>query len=263
MAENPASQASGGIKRWRFRPTFWLTVSTLSTLALLVGLGIWQLQRLEWKEAGIAERKARIEGPPITLPRAIEDAEAEEIEALEFTRVGLRGRFLHDNELYLSSRTYKGVVGFHIVTPFVLEDGRSLLVNRGWVPMKRRDPATRSQGQLPGEIAIEGILRRGGWKGRDFLRPPNTPAENIWLWFDLPAMAVAAELEKPVTTLYVEAIASDLPGGLPIGVETQITIANDHLGYAITWFTLAFALLVIFVIYSTRLVPGNREPGEG
>src|SRR3546814_20501920 len=100
---------------------------------------------------------------------------------MEFTRVRLEGRFLHDDEFYLGARTDNGRVGLNVVTPFRLDDGRVILVNRGWVPENRRDPATRAEGQPAGEVAVEGLLRTDGWKGFDFAKPPNDTAEGFTL----------------------------------------------------------------------------------
>ena len=79
------------------------------------------------------------------------------------------------------------------MTPFLLDDGRTLLVNRGFVPEKRRDPASRAEGQVAGPQEIEALLRTDGWKGVDFAKPPNKPEERFYFWLDLPVMA--ADLE--------------------------------------------------------------------
>ena len=121
-----------------FRPTFWPTLLTVSMLAVLVGLGTWQLQRLEWKTQLIAERDAGLAAAALSLP-----ADDGQLAALEFRKVTARGRFLHDRELYVGSRTNHGKAGYHVLTPLQVEDGTVLLVNRGWVPLDRHDPASR------------------------------------------------------------------------------------------------------------------------
>jgi surfeit locus 1 family protein len=233
--------------RRRLRPAFWPTLVTLSMLAVLIGLGTWQLHRLDWKQGEIAERQARSTAPAIDLPREIADPRA-----LEFRRVALTGRFLHAREMYLASRTYKGRVGVHVVTPFVLADGRGLLVDRGWVPMARKNPASRAQGQVAGIVTLEALLRRGGWTGNRFFRPDNRPGENLWFWVDPAAMAARTGLKAPVTALYAAAAATETPGGLPVGGQTRIALRNDHLQYALTWYALAVALAVIYVVYHRR-----------
>ena len=130
------------LTRRRFRPRFWPTAVTFATLAVLIGLGSWQLQRLEWKNALTADIRGRGAAAPVNLPLDLSDP------ALEYTPVRLQGRFLHEKELYVSARPQAGKVGSNIVTPLRLDDGRAVLVSRGWVPPTSKNPATRAAGQL-------------------------------------------------------------------------------------------------------------------
>jgi surfeit locus 1 family protein len=245
-------------RRRSFRPRLWTTVATLPVLALLIALGLWQLERMEWKNALVAEMKGRMDAAPMALPRPIRDAEA-----LRFRRVELTGRFLHDREIYRAAQTFRNTRGLDVITPMVLADGRQVLVNRGWVPVARRAPATRADGQVEGTITIEGIVRLGGWSGMTWLRPENDPADNVWLWMDLPRMARFAELDRPVTELYVDAVKGQTPGRYPIGGQTNVNLRNQHLEYALTWFLLAAGLVAIYVLFHWRPVDesptGERE----
>ncbi|WP_420345251.1 SURF1 family protein [Pelagibius sp.] len=244
--------------RRRFRPTFWATVCAIPALAILIALGTWQVQRLHWKEGEIAKRVERSQGPAIPLPASFPDPAA-----VEFTRVGLSGSFLHEQEFYLGARTENGRVGLNVVTPFRLDDGRTLLVNRGWVPQEYRDPATRGEGQLAGPLAIEALLRTDGWKGVEFAKPPNKPEERFYFWLDLPVMAADLEtggIGQPiVTAVYADAVAAEVPGGLPIGGQTRIALKNDHLEYALTWYSFAVILAVIYFLFHYR---PEREDGQ-
>jgi surfeit locus 1 family protein len=233
--------------RRRFRPRPWPTVTALVAVAVLIGLGVWQLQRLTEKLALIAAIDARIAEPPIALPTTIADPAA-----LEFASVRLRGRFVHDKELYLGARTHGGAIGFHVIAPLVLDDGRAVLVDRGWVPSTRRAPESRAAGQIAGEVTVDGQIRAGGWKGSDLFRPANQPAQNLWLWMDLPAMAAHAGLTAAETSVYVVAGPAENPGGVPIGAVLRPEVRNDHFGYAMTWFVLAAAMLVVYVVHQGR-----------
>ncbi|HEX9791492.1 MAG TPA: SURF1 family protein [Kiloniellales bacterium] len=238
--------------RWRFRPRLWPTLAALTMLAVLVGLGTWQMQRLAEKQALIAELAARADQAPTELPATISDPAA-----LEFAPVLLHGQFRHDRELFVGARVYQGEAGFHVVTPFVLADRRAVLVDRGWVPGARKAPETRAAGQIAGTVTVDGILRTGGWKGNDLFRPANSPQENLWLWMDLPAMAAHAGVADTATSFYVAAGGAVNPGGLPVGGLGRPEVRNTHFGYAMTWYALALVLLVIYVVHQSQRRDGR------
>ena len=157
----------------RFRPFLWLTIVSLPTLLVLVGLGSWQLQRLQWKNDLIASFESRAAAPPIAVPAADASLDDFGLDDVEFRRLALVGTFQHDKEVFLTGRTYEGNAGFHIVTPFQLDDGRIILINRGWVSEDYRDPAKRAFSQVTGPVTVAGILRRPGVKG--YFVPENEP----------------------------------------------------------------------------------------
>lgn len=210
-------------------------------------MGTWQVQRLHWKEALIAQLAERMTAAASGLPARISD-----VEDVVYRRYRAVGTYRHDDELYVGSKTYKGAVGFRILTPFELTDGRLILVDRGWVPIDRRDPESRRQGQLEGTVALEGFARRDGWSGSTWFRPDNKPEENYWFWVDLAAKARALDAPNLMQEIYLQAVARDLPGGLPRGRPDGVSLRNNHLQYAITWYALAGALLVIYVLFSLR-----------
>lgn len=216
-------------------------------VAILIGLGVWQLQRLEWKTTLIANLEQRTSAAPITLNEALADPQAS-----QYRQVRVTGRWLHEREMRLLARTYRGEPGLHIVTPLALSDGQRLLIDRGWVPLSHEAPALRSDGQPQGIVTVVGLARLGGWDGRDFLRPENDPAENAWLWMDLPTMTEAAGLSQPVTQLYLAALADQHSGRYPIGGQTRVELENSHLQYAITWFVLAAAAVAVFLLSQRR-----------
>lgn len=237
----------------RFRPGLWPTVAVGVAVAILVTLGTWQLQRLAWKERLIERLAERTSAAPMDLPRDLSDSEA-----LAYLPVRLTGRFLHDREMYLVGRSYRGQAGFHVVTPMALEDGRAILVDRGWVPPERKDPETRAEGRGDALVTVEGLLRPGGWRGSALFKPTNQPAERLWVWPDLPEMAAEAGLERAVDTVYVAAGAAADSARYPIGGRTELVLRNDHLQYAITWYALAAVLLVIYLLHQSKPAGEDR-----
>lgn len=235
-----------------FRPTFWPTVITVPALFVLLGLGAWQVERLYWKEGVIAERKERTTAEPVALPAAGAPLPPAAFVDLDYRRATATGEFLHEHEMYLAARTMAGAVGYQVVTPLRLGDGSFVLVNRGWVPNERKDPASRAEGQVNGVVTVDGAMRAPGTQ--HWLQPDNEPAKNLWFWSDISAMAQHAGVAPAqLVPVYLEAGAAPNPGGLPIGGQTKVELPNDHLQYAITWFALAIGLAVIYVLYHRRV----------
>ncbi len=238
-----------------FRPTLWPTLFTVPALILLLGLGSWQVERLHWKEGLIATRTQRSSGPPIALP-----ADNADPADYEFSKTRLSGHFLNDKEMYLAARSLNGNAGFHVVTPLVASDGSAILVDRGWIPLERKEPATRAKGELAGEVSIEGLLR--GSQKQSWLVPDNDPQANVWFYVDVPAMARTAGLAR-VRPYFIEAGPAANPGGYPIGGQSHIELPNNHLQYALIWYSFAVSLAVIYVIYHRNLAREEEEKRRG
>ena len=232
----------------RVRLLVWPTIIAGPGLALLLGLGTWQLERLAWKNALVAERDSRLSAPVMSL-----DENLKSDGTLNFRRVSVRGEFLHHQEFHLLSRTSKGRAGVHVVTPLIPRPGiagySTILVNRGWVPNALSDPDLRRDGQVPGIVVVEGIARadvgRRGW-----FVPENDPTSGVWHRMDVGQMSDVLGL--PLAPFVIEAGPAPNPGGFPIGGQTWVQIRNDHLGYAITWYTLAGALTVIYLLFARQ-----------
>ena len=144
--------------------------------------------------------------------------------------------------------------GFWVLTPLRRADGSLVLVNRGFVPGDRRDPATREAGQVAGEATVTGLLRLTEPKGA-FLRS-NAPKDDRWYSRDVAAIAAARDLTG-VAPYFVDADATPNPGGLPVGGLTVIAFPNNHLVYAITWYGMAL-MLAGAVVYLLRRGPRDR-----
>jgi len=240
-----------------FRPTFWPTVFTVPAVLLMLGLSVWQVQRLYWKEGLIAERTSRIGAPAMALPGTAALGAAD-LAGLEYRHVQAQGQFLNDKEIFLGARTFEGDAGYHVITPFRLADGRAVLVDRGWIPLDRKQAAKRSSGEIQGPTLVDGVIRLQG--RQTWFVPDNRPDLDFFFWIDLPTMAKLAGVPATETRFYVEAGPGKNPGGLPIGGQTRIDLPNDHLQYAITWFCLAIALVVIYVLYHRQLADKAAAP---
>jgi surfeit locus 1 family protein len=235
----------------RARGLLVFTLFMAATLALLIGLGIWQLQRLEWKEGLIAKIEARTKAPPVSLEEAVKLARGGE--DVSYLRVRAEGSFDHGEERYLYAIS-DGEVGWHVIAPLATPAGEVVLVDRGFVPEARKDPSSRPEGQIVGTVTIIGLARTPERQG--LFTPDNEADRNRWFWRDLSAMAASMfpQGKGDVAPFYLEAERGEMPGGWPRGGETRLDIPNDHLQYAITWFLMAVCLAVIYAIYlRTRL----------
>jgi surfeit locus 1 family protein len=226
-----------------FRPRLVPTLFTVPGVLILLGLGIWQVQRLQWKEGLIAQRDAAVVAPPIAPPRTVAEARG-----LEFHHVVADGMFENDKELFLAAASDSGESGYQVMTPLVMSDGRTMFVNRGFIPLELKDKAKRAAGELSGTVHVAGLLRVPPVEKPSFFLPDNRPDLNLWFWVDLPAMARQTGSTDPMP-FYVDADKTPNPGGWPKGGVTRLDLPNDHLQYAITWFSLAVALVVIYVLY--------------
>lgn len=241
--------SSGLRQRLGFHPRLGPTLVAIPLFLLLVALGVWQVFRLEEKAAINSYRAERAALPPAGLPADPATLSRFDIDRFDFRRVRVEGRLANDRELYVYEPSQQGEAGYHVVTPLRRDGAPPVLVDRGWVPVSRKDPSTRTAGEVSGPVTVAGFVRRGQSQG--WLTPDNDPARNSWFWFDLPAMSKAAGIDPPAT-FYLEADATPNPGGLPVGGQTPIALPSPHLNYAITWFSLAGIFLVIYVASQRR-----------
>ena len=230
--------AAGG----RAKRTFLLALCLLAAL-LFGALGVWQVERRAWKLDLIERVNARIHADPAPVPPPSSwpafDAGGE-----EYRRVRATGAFLHNRETLVDALTERGA-GSWVLTPFRLEEGGTVLVNRGFVPPERRSPAARAAGQVEGPVTLVGLLRAPEPGGR-FLRA-NVPAQNRWYSRDVATIAQARGVPQ-VAPFFIDADARPNPGGYPVGGLTVVQFRNTHLIYALTWFGLAALSLTGFVL---------------
>ncbi len=234
--------------RRSFQPTLWPTLFTVPTLIVLMLLGIWQVQRLNWKLELIETMQQRAGGVAEPLPATL----PADRDYWNFRRVSLTGTFDHAHEMFLNGRSHGGSPGYHVITPLVRADGGpAVLVDRGFIPFENRDPATRAEAQIEGEVTVEGLAY--DVPPRHWAVPDDDVVKNIWFHRDIAGMAAYAGLQQ-VAPMLVELIGPPPAGRYPIGRPDKIDINNPHLEYAITWFSLALALAVIYGIYHWRPV---------
>ena len=229
----------------RFRAGPGLTVAAVVGTAILLALGTWQVQRLAWKTDLIARAQARAAEVPVAVEQALADPGT-----ADYRPVTATGRYRHDAALSMGTAAWQGEVGARLITPLELTDGRTLLVERGWLPTGQLPPAVPAVLQPQGEVRLEGKLRDRRDDRAGLFTPDNRPAERRWFWYDWPALgeAIGGPAEPFVLTLD----ASDTGGELPRPMPLRVDLPNNHLGYAITWYGLAAALVAVYLVFAFR-----------
>jgi surfeit locus 1 family protein len=245
------------VSRWRSLAV--PSLAALVALAILVTLGTWQLQRKVWKEDLIAQIDARAYSEPGAILPTSGWSDWHQAQD-EFRKVRVEGIFLHQFEtpVYGLAPGQRGapVQGFFLMTPLRLADGAILMVNRGFVPTELRDPASRPESQPVGPATVSGLVRAP--EERNFFTPADDPARKTWFARDPEAIARANGLDR-VAPFYVEADATGNPGGWPKGGQTRLSLPNNHLQYAFTWFGIALTLVGVYGAFAWRRLRGHED----
>ena len=239
-------------------PRIWpVLIAALVGFAILMGLGVWQVKRLAWKEALLAQLAANAAAPAVDLKTALNLSMAGS--NAEFVRVKFTGTYKNDAAMKMLS-SYDGGQGWTIITPVATADGWAVIVDRGRLPGQMLGHFQQPEG--PQEI--EGVIRTHPY-GQGFFDPTNDPKGNMWYWWDVPGMLAASGLTadlKPYPNA-VQLVPTGTETEVPRPQEAKADLANNHLGYAITWFGLAATLLGVAGFYIFDLRRRRREWSAG
>ena len=227
-----------------------LHIATLAGLAILLTLGTWQVKRLAWKEGLIASIETRMASAP--LPLAEIEAKFNADRDIDYFPVRLEGAAVNAGEQYFLS-THDGQSGWNVYAPLKLNDGRIVMLNRGFVPYDLRDPAKRPGSQPGGRQTITGLARNPLAAKPSSIVPDNDPKSNTWYWKDLSGMAANAGIDaSKLVPFFVDDWTDKEKGALPVTKTTIVELPNNHLQYAITWYGLALALAGVWVALNWR-----------
>lgn len=240
----------------------WTFVAVMLALAAACAwLGTWQMQRLAEKEALIAAVDARLDSEPISVPQ-VDSWPRLDATALNFQPVALTGSFRYNQTVTVftslaNARGPASGVGYWVVTPFVLADGGTVFVNRGFVPEGYQEAAvTDSDGEAM-QVTITGLLRPSETAG--MLTPgPDTSNRIEWVRDPVRLAELVDPALSPFAPFYVDLPAGE-PGELPQGGETVVEFPNNHLGYAYTWYGFSIVAVVMLGFWLAR----QRAAGKG
>lgn len=249
----------------RLRFSDWVfAVLMLALAAVCVFLGSWQMQRLAEKEALIAAVDARLNAAPIPVP-APESWGSLDVEDLVYQPVELTGayRYTQTATVFTSLSDPKGQYsgpGYWVMTPFELQGGGTVFVNRGFVPQQYQETAALGDlhGEDPGVVTISGVLRTPEAAG--FMTPEADMSNRIeWVRDPVRLAKMADPTLAPIAPFYVDLPAGPL-GELPQAGETVVSFPNNHFGYALTWYGFAIVAVVMLGFWLSRQA---RRPASG
>jgi surfeit locus 1 family protein len=228
-----------------------LLLTSAIGIAILCGLGTWQVFRLAEKTKLIAQLEARMNGEPVSLADALDrQAKGEDI---EYVKIFARGHLDTAHSLAKIS-SYDSRPGWEIIAPFTSEDGIFVLADAGASPEKQIAASSAD--------TMTGIIRLHK-KGRGYFDNDNDISHNEWFWWDIPEMLAAAAppAEAKIATFIVQKLPDNGDQAAPFAQAPKVELSNNHLGYAITWFGLATALMAVAGFFARSLVldRGKRE----
>jgi surfeit locus 1 family protein len=241
--------------------SFFPAVLTLLMLAVLLALGAWQVERLAWKQDLLARMEARRDAPPLRLSTQ-SDIQKLAAEAHDFYPAILRGRFGAQMVFWFTQIENKpsgldrlDAAGYHMLVPFMLEDGSAIMVDRGFMPARLLDIPAPPPPQGLQELAV--ILR---WPdGRGAFDNADDAARDLFYVRDPKAIGAHWQLALP-PMLGEAAFANE---SWPRGGQTRFSMPNNHLQYAVTWFGLAIVLVIVSGLWHIRFLKALRESETG
>jgi cytochrome oxidase assembly protein ShyY1 len=233
---------------WR-RP-IWLLGHLVALVAVLafVRAGIWQIDRLHEKQARNRIIAARSDGPAIPLEQV-------RLDAAEYQRVRVDGRFDAADEVKVRNRAFEGTNGYHVLTPLVLGNGTALLVNRGWIGLDDVAPAPP-----PGQVSVEGLLLKTQER---HIGPKDPPTGKLPILNRVDVQRVQQQLDRKLYPLFLQMTAPAPPKNqLPNIIDLPARDEGPHRSYAIQWFLFTGVVLVGYPLLLKRRIEQERASSQ-
>lgn len=241
------------VGHWRFRPSLLPSVAFLLLLLLLLSLGQWQWSRAAEKQALIDDKQERRMAPALVVGEQQVEPQLD-----RFRPATATGRYVAGQQFLLDNRLYRGQAGYHVFSRFETDQGQQLLVNRGWVSVGASREFLPSLPLPQGRVELSGHLDSPESVGLILGEPPYTSIAELVLLqnLDVSVLAEARQIDLSPLTLVLD---EGQPGALQFDwMPVEAISPEKHLGYAVQWYALAVALIIIFVGVNTRR---DRPPG--
>jgi len=212
---------------------FLFKVFVFFFITLFCSLGTWQLYRLQWKQDLINQISEGLNSTPIQYSQNINK---------NYQRVALVGKYNFKNQIYLYNLNEKGQPGFDVITPFETLNKENVLINRGWIKKEfKNNSAINSYSSN-----IKGLLKESNRK--NIFTPNNDLKENIWFSINLNEIQKVTGKKFNKFIVYLE----DEKINTPKPKEITIDLPNNHLKYAITWYSISISILFYFLYFRKK-----------
>ena len=214
---------------------------TILGVCLLISLGTWQLYRLQWKTHLIETFQSR-------LSQAPQDGQyllSAKIALNDFTPIYITGTVLQEFQLKLQGRSHNGQIGYHLIQALIMPNDMIVLVDRGWVPLMQNHGVEKHVG-----VTLKGYIRHRS--DRNFMTPSNDYGQREI--YSLDPLDVAHHFKLPnVAPFYMVETGAVIKDHYPVPAQPVLHLRNNHLQYAIIWYTLALALIVIYLLFQGQI----------
>ncbi len=216
------------------KKSFLFTIFVIFFITLFCSLGTWQLYRLQWKQTLISEIKLGLDSTPVQYSKLINK---------NYQRVALTGKYFFKDQVYLYSLNEKGQPGFDVITPFETLSGENVLINRGWIKKELKNTAEIN---LVKNNTVQGLLKKNTKK--NIFKPDNDIVENIWFSINIADLKKFTGKNFNDFIVYLENSEVKIPKPKKISVD----VPNNHLKYAITWYSISISILFYFLYFRRK-----------
>tara|TARA_B100001093_G_scaffold90087_1_gene82124 strand:- start:4161 stop:4853 length:693 start_codon:yes stop_codon:yes gene_type:complete len=223
---------SGEVNFWPLKYKLLFSAFVIFFILVFIALGSWQIIRLNWKNNLILEIENSLKNPPLELTQSNKE---------NYLRIKTSGLIDFDKQIYLYNLNESGVPGFEVINP-ILIDNENFLINRGWIPFEKKDTKVIN---LFDEKNIIGTLKLQGRK--NIFKPDNDIEENYWFSLNREDILKFTGKEFSEYLIYLD-------GNYQFPKPKKITtnISNNHKKYAITWFSLAISILLLYLYFRKK-----------
>jgi surfeit locus 1 family protein len=242
------------LKRMLSRKWILATLLVIAGAAVMIRLGIWQLDRLEQRRAFNARVSAQLEQPALVLNG---EAPQGDLAQMEYRAVSVQGEYLIDEEIALRNQYWDNQWGVHLVTPLrIAGSQQAVLVDRGWIPGAEYESSDWSQFAEPGLVTVQGVIRgsmdRAQLGSRSDPTPvPGTGPLKTWNFVNIPR--IGEQVSIPLLPVYIQQASQAGYTGLPQRTQPELDLSEGpHMGYALQWFTFAAILVFGYPVFILR-----------